>query len=43
MILKNATPILRSDEKEEWSARVGDKVKNAKNLKIFMKMLLIEN
>ena len=30
---KNTTPILRSGEKEEWSARVGDKVKNAKNLK----------
>ena len=30
---KNATPILRDGENEEWSARVGDKVKNAKNLK----------
>ena len=30
---KNATPILRDGEKEEWSARVGDKIKNAKNLK----------
>ena len=30
---KNATPILRDGENEEWSARIGDKVKNAKNLK----------
>ena len=29
---KNATPILRSGEKEEWSAKVGDVIKNRKNL-----------
>ncbi len=29
---KNATPILRDGEKEEWSARIEDKIKNAKNL-----------
>ena len=29
---KNATPILRSGDKEEWSAKVGDVVKNRKNL-----------
>ena len=29
---KNATPILRSGEKEEWSAKVSDVIKNRKNL-----------
>lgn len=30
---KNTKPELRDGEKEEWSARVGDKIKNAKNLR----------